>query len=199
MTRTTTTQFHTFGIVALYILALTLVFAITAPAQQTAKGQPSHASSTVSTSATTTTSSRVGGAVRVSMMRSQGGSATEMASGSNPLLLLFLPLATYSSGFSVSIAVGDLNGDGKPDLVEANCGNDPTCTGLGSVSVQLGNGDGTFQPAVTYSSGGYVANSIALADVNGDGKPDLIFLDDRSGTQIGVALNTSKTKSAGSL
>ena len=35
--------------------------------------------------------------------------------------------------------------------------------------------------------------------MNGDGKPDLIFLDDRSGTQIGVSLNTSKAKFAGAL
>jgi hypothetical protein len=37
----------------------------------------------------------------------------------------------------------------------------------------LGNGDGTFQPEVTYDSGGFVADAITVADVNGDGKPDL--------------------------
>ena len=44
----------------------------------------------------------------------------------------------------------------------------------GTVGVLLGNGDGTFQTAVTYGSGGYWANSVAVADVNGDGKPDLL-------------------------
>ena len=38
----------------------------------------------------------------------------------------------------------------------------------------LGNGDGTFQPAVSYSSGGWRATSVAVADVNGDGNPDLV-------------------------
>ena len=38
----------------------------------------------------------------------------------------------------------------------------------------LGNGDGTFQTAVTYGSGGFDAYSVAVADVNGDGKPDLV-------------------------
>ena len=38
----------------------------------------------------------------------------------------------------------------------------------------LGNGDGTFQPAVAYDSGGFSAESVAVADVNGDGKPDLL-------------------------
>jgi hypothetical protein len=44
----------------------------------------------------------------------------------------------------------------------------------GSVSVLLGNGDGTFQPAVSYGSGGQSALSVAIGDVNGDGKPDLV-------------------------
>ena len=73
-----------------------------------------------------------------------------------------------------SIAVGDLNGDGKPDLLVANlCGSMSGCAN-GGVGVLLGNGDGTFQSAVSYSSGGYQAQSIAVGDVNGDGKLDLL-------------------------
>ncbi len=78
----------------------------------------------------------------------------------------------YSSGgqFAFSVAVADLNGDGKPDLLVANeCANSTCLNGL--VGVLLGNGDGTFQAAVTYGSGGYDATSLATADVNGDGKP----------------------------
>ena len=42
------------------------------------------------------------------------------------------------------------------------------------LGVLLGNGDGTFQAPVTYSSGGYQSYSVAIGDVNGDGKPDLV-------------------------
>ena len=88
---------------------------------------------------------------------------------SNPPM--FLPAVTYYSGGSnpFSVAVADLNGDGKPDLVVAN--NDG-----GYVGVLLGNGDGTFQSALAYSSGGLQAHSVAVADVNGDGKPDVLVV-----------------------
>jgi hypothetical protein len=69
----------------------------------------------------------------------------------------------------LNLAVADLNGDGKLDVVTANfyplnIGND--------VSVLLGNGDGTFQPAVNYPTA-LGPESVAIADVNGDGKPDI--------------------------
>jgi len=64
----------------------------------------------------------------------------------------------------LSLAVGDFNGDGKLDLAVANDD--------GTVSVLLGNGNGTFQSAVTYSIGGQV-NSVTVGDFNGDGKLDL--------------------------
>jgi Bacterial Ig-like domain (group 3)/FG-GAP-like repeat/IPT/TIG domain len=71
-----------------------------------------------------------------------------------------------------ALAVADVNGDGKPDIVVANRGG--TNNGEGLVGVLLGNGDGTFQPVVTYNSGGITASSAALADVNGDGKLDIL-------------------------
>jgi hypothetical protein len=76
---------------------------------------------------------------------------------------------------NVSTAVADVNGDCKPDLLIANECPTSNCTNSnGSVGVLLGNGDGTFQTAVTYGSGGFEARSIAVADVNGDGKLDLL-------------------------
>lgn len=95
--------------------------------------------------------------------------------------LHFAEAVPYSSGgiYANSVAVADLNGDGKLDLVVGNGCQTPNQTGgcpgqLGEVSVLLGNGDGTFQPAISYSSGGYQAFSLAVGDVNGDGHPDVV-------------------------
>ena len=71
----------------------------------------------------------------------------------------------------VSVAVADLNGDGKADIVTANFGNNEI-QDYGSLSVLLGNGDGTFQPAVKYTVGSG-PSSIVVGDFNWDGKADL--------------------------
>jgi len=88
---------------------------------------------------------------------------------------IFFNPETYSSGglYALSVAVGDFNGDGKADLAVANQCPLNNCD-AGDVSVLLGNGDGTFQAAQSYSTGGYEAFAVAVADVNKDGKADLI-------------------------
>jgi hypothetical protein len=81
------------------------------------------------------------------------GEPTDFATGSEPEF----------------IAVGDLNGDGKLDLVVSNSGQSAN-----SVSVLLGNGNGTFKPAITLATTGIESAGIAIADFNGDGKPDIV-------------------------
>src|ERR1035437_148303 len=68
----------------------------------------------------------------------------------------FLPAVAYSPGGynTTSVAIADVNGDGKLDLMVANRLAESYGNGDGSVGVLLGNGDGTFQPAVTYDTGG---------------------------------------------
>jgi Big-like domain-containing protein/VCBS repeat protein/FG-GAP repeat protein len=88
----------------------------------------------------------------------------------------FLPEVSYDSGGqgAGSVVIADVNKDGKPDIVLTN--DTGESNGDGSVAVLLGNGDGTFQPAVLYDSGGLYPGWLAVADVNGDGIPDLIVL-----------------------
>jgi FG-GAP-like repeat/Divergent InlB B-repeat domain len=74
-----------------------------------------------------------------------------------------------------AIAIGDFNGDGKPDLAVANTG-DPTSGDDGNVSILLGNSDGTFQSAVSLNAGKNPW-SIATGDFNHDGKLDLAIRD----------------------
>jgi hypothetical protein len=79
-------------------------------------------------------------------------------------------LGPFSTGLSPRyFAVADLNGDGKPDIVTPN-GSDLYGH---NVSVLLGKGDGTFQPAVNYSIGSN-ASTVVVADLNSDGKLDLV-------------------------
>jgi len=108
----------------------------------------------------------------------------------------FQTAVPYGSGGydPFSVALADVNGDGKPDLIVANaCGNNNSSCSKGSVGVLLANGDGTFQTALTYISGGEAAWSVAVADVNGDGKPDIVVAN-RSGNSnsgsVGVLINT---------
>ena len=61
----------------------------------------------------------------------------------------FQTAQNFAAGLTPSsVAVGDLNGDGKPDLAVANNSRDS-----GTVSVLLGNGDGTFQAAQNFAVG----------------------------------------------
>jgi hypothetical protein len=91
----------------------------------------------------------------------------------------FQPAVTYAAGTNPdSVAVGDFDGDGTPDLVVANAG-DVNGNGAG-VSMLLGNGDGTFQPARTVPAGRF-PQCVAVGDFNGDGKRDLAVAN--AGTQ----------------
>jgi hypothetical protein len=83
-----------------------------------------------------------------------------------------------------NLVAADMNNDGKIDLVYMVAGNDVNFNTTSFVTVVLGNGDGTFAPfpADFPTSGAVlpgVANntygSIAVSDVNGDGKPDVLF------------------------
>ena len=84
----------------------------------------------------------------------------------------FRPAVNYRAGSGLetySMTVGDFNRDGKLDLAVTE---DSGTTSSGSVSVLLGNGDGTFQMPVSYSVGAS-PTSVAVGDFNRDGNLDL--------------------------
>ncbi len=88
---------------------------------------------------------------------------------------LFLAAQNFATDTEpLSVAVGDFNGDGRPDLAVANFGSN-------SVSVLLGNGNGTFQAAQNFTTGSNPA-SVAVGDFNGDGRLDLAVANDSSET-----------------
>jgi len=75
--------------------------------------------------------------------------------------------ATYATGAGTyAVAVGDFNGDGKPDLITAN-------SGANSVTVLLGNGDGTFAKLADFAVGQQPV-AVAVGDFNNDGKSDIV-------------------------
>jgi len=78
------------------------------------------------------------------------------------------PPATGSSQDPYSLVAADFNSDGKLDLALAN-GQDGTNT----ISIFIGNGDGTLQPAVNYPAGSMPPLLMAVADFNRDGKLDI--------------------------
>jgi hypothetical protein len=82
----------------------------------------------------------------------------------------------YTTEYRASgLAVGDLNGDGKPDVAVA-CQGLPGSPGAVSVLLQDPANPGVLLPAVNYA-GVYGPMGVAIADMDGDGHPDLVLAD----------------------
>jgi Bacterial Ig-like domain (group 3)/FG-GAP-like repeat len=121
----------------------------------------------------------------VSTTRSAGVVSALLGAGDGT----FPSATTYLTGEADAgfVALRDLNGDGKLDLVTVNGCTKYVyylkCKTNGALSVMLGNGDGTFRPAVNYDSGGQDPHTdqawesplgeAVIADFNGDNKPDI--------------------------
>jgi len=114
-----------------------------------------------------------------------------LANGSGTVSILlgngdgtFQPHVEYTAGpGAFSLAVGDFNADGKLDLAVANNNSNLS----GTVSILLGNSDGTFQMHVDYPVG-MGPYSVAVGDFNRDGKLDLVVANYPSVFTVSVLL-----------
>jgi hypothetical protein len=118
------------------------------------------------------------GTARVSVLNpSPGGGSSNV---------LFLPVTNSTASvlfnaFTVpagagpaAVVVGDLNGDGNLDVATANLG-------ANTISIILGNGNGTFQNHVDYATG-RAPSALKLADFNADGKLDIAVTNQTDGS-----------------
>jgi Bacterial Ig-like domain (group 3)/FG-GAP-like repeat/Abnormal spindle-like microcephaly-assoc'd, ASPM-SPD-2-Hydin len=104
--------------------------------------------------------------------------------------------SSFETNYSGSVfAAVDMNGDGIPDLLTASgggfCG---YSWSFGTTGISFGNGDGTFQPILTFVSGGcygHVGVSMTTGDLNGDGFPDVVegIFDEFNGLSLSILLN----------
>ena len=94
----------------------------------------------------------------------------------------------------VSVTVGDFNGDSQQDLATANIfdDGDQTSSLRGSVSILLGNGDGTFEPTQDFEVGAR-SSSVTVGDFNGDGRQDVATANSAADT-VSVLINIASVE-----
>ena len=107
-----------------------------------------------------------------------------LGNGAGGFSLFGAPFSTGGTGL-FSLAVADVNSDGQPDIVVANFNSD-------TVSVLLGNGAGGFASASSpVATGGSGPRSVAVVDLNGDGRVNFADVNDFCENNTGVSDQTA--------
>ena len=126
----------------------------------------------------------------LAVANANGGSVSVLRNTSTSGSLSFDAKVDFNTGTSpYTVAIGDLDGDGKPDLAVANL-NSSTVSVLRNTSTS---GSVAFAAKVDFGTGGG-PTSVAIGDLDGDGKPDLAVAN-YNGNTISQLLNTSTSGS----
>ena len=120
-----------------------------------------------------------------------GDGVLDLITGGNGTISVFKGLgdgtfepATTFADQAYKMTIGDLNGDGIPDLIYASFSSD--------VRVRLGIGDGTFTAAISYAMTGNEA--LVLGDLNGDGVLDIVTAGYGGGSTSTVNIRLANSK-----
>jgi FG-GAP-like repeat/Abnormal spindle-like microcephaly-assoc'd, ASPM-SPD-2-Hydin/FG-GAP repeat len=127
----------------------------------------------------------------VSQTVPNGSIAVVLGAAHGVLTSKSLVTSVCTDTFTYGIAAGDVNGDGKPDVVSVFGGAGGSCNHM--VAVSLGLGTGKFKKAAFYPTGAASTAQemqIYLVDVNGDGALDIVI--SNSDGSISVLLNKGK-------
>jgi hypothetical protein len=120
----------------------------------------------------------------VGVVNANGGNVVEVSLGNGDGTFTALAPTNLNVGLQ-SLAIADVNGDGKLDLLAS--------TFLSGVQLALGNGDGTFGNAITILPPGVQffggPGNLIVADFNRDGRPDIVVPEGGTNTNLVVLLN----------
>ena len=102
----------------------------------------------------------------------------------------FATQVEYTTGSLPScVAIGDIDGDGKPDVVVANS-NSNSVSVLRNTSTPGSINSSSLATQVTFAAG-YLPNSVVIGDIDGDGKQDVVVANNNDTGEVSVLRNTS--------